>query len=236
MQVKQIAVAGAALLSALTITSAQSGNSTLSGKVSYEGTPAKQRTIDMSQEPGCAKQYAKPAQTETVITGPDNALENVVVFVSAGAADETAPAQPAVLTQKGCRYIPHVLVFQVNQELEVVNVDPTSHNIHPEPKFNREWNKLQPPGMPPIADKYARPEFIPVVCNIHPWMRGNLAVLKNSHYAVTSSDGEFKLRDLPAGKYTINAWHESYGDQSQEVTVTGGETRTVNFVFKTKPY
>jgi hypothetical protein len=234
----KIILPSAAILMALTVTIAgtEGGGGSISGKVTYEGTPAKQRTIDMSQEPSCAKQYATPVTTESVVTGPNNALENVVVYISAGAPDEPAPSQPAVLTQKGCRYAPHVTVLQVNQELEIVNEDQTFHNIHPLPKNNREWNKSQPPGAPPVEDKYARPEFIPVKCNIHPWMNGTLAVLKNSHYAVTSVQGDFKLPNLPPGNYTISAWHESYGEQTQEMTITAGESKTLNFVFKAKPY
>jgi hypothetical protein len=209
---------------------------TVSGKVTYEGTPAKQKTIDMSKEPSCAKQHATPIVTETVVTGPNNALDNVVVYVSAGAPDDAAPGQAVKFEQKGCQYIPHVLAFQVNQTLQISNDDQTSHNIHPLPKVNREWNKSQPPGTPPIEEKYDKPEFIPVKCNIHPWMHGNFAVLKNSHYAVTAEGGSFSLANLPPGKYTITAWHESYGDQSQEVTISGSETKPVNFVFKAKPY
>jgi hypothetical protein len=104
------------------------------------------------------------------------------------------------------------------------------------PSSNREWNKSQPPGAPPIEDKYARAEFIPIKCNIHPWMKGTLAVMKNSHYMITTGDGEFKLPNLAPGNYTITAWHESYGEQTQEVTITGSETKSVNFVFKAKPY
>src|SRR6202045_5378345 len=74
----------------------------VSGKVTYEGTPAKQKPIDMSKEPSCAKQYTTPPTTETVVTGPNNALENVVVYISAGAPDEAAPGKAAVFTQKGC--------------------------------------------------------------------------------------------------------------------------------------
>jgi hypothetical protein len=209
---------------------------TVSGKVTYEGTPAKQKTIDMSKEPSCAKQHATPIVTETVVTGPNNALDNVVVYVSAGAPDDAAPSQAAKFDQKGCQYLPHVLAFQVNQTLQIANDDQTSHNIHPLPKINREWNKSQPPGTPPIDEKYDKAEFIPVKCNIHPWMHGNFAVLKNSHYAVTSDGGTFSLANLPSGKYTITAWHESYGDQSQEVTISGNETKPINFVFKAKPY
>ena len=215
---------------------AQPAGGTVSGKVTYEGTPAKQKPIDMSKEPSCAKQYATPPTTETVVTGANNSLENVVVYISVGAPDEGPPTPAAVFDQKGCRYIPHVLAFQVNQELKINNDDQTSHNIHPLAKINHEWNKSQPPGTPALSEKYAQAEFIPVKCNVHPWMHGTFAVLKNSHYAISSNDGGFTLPNLPAGKYTVTAWHESYGTQTQDVTISGSETKSVNFVFKAKPY
>ena len=236
MQTRKVITAIAAGFIMMTMTSARPQNGGVSGRVTFDGTPVKSRTIDMSQEPTCAKQYSKPVTAETVVTGPENALENVVVFVSAGAPDEPPPAQPAVLVQKGCRYTPHILAFQANQDFEILNEDQTSHNVHTMPSSNREWNKSQPPGAPPIEDKYARPEFIPIKCNIHPWMKGTLAVMKNSHYMITTGDGEFKLPNLAPGNYTITAWHESYGEQTQEVTITGSETKSVNFVFKAKPY
>src|SRR5213080_5366160 len=236
MRTKQAFMAGVAILAAANMTSAVPGGGTVSGKVTYEGTPAKQKPIDMSKEPSCAKQYATPPPTETVVTGPNNSLENVVVYISAGAPDEPPPSEAVVLTQKGCRYLPHVLAFQVNQELKITNEDQTSHNIHPLAKINREWNKSQPPGTPPISEKYDKPEFISVKCNIHPWMHGWFAVVKSSHYAVSDGSGEFKLPNLPPGKYTLTAWHESYGTQTQEVTISGNETKSANFVFTAKPY
>jgi len=136
---------------------------TVSGKVTYTGTPAHQKPIDMSKEPSCAKQHSTPITTETVVTGPNNALDNVVVYVSSGAPDDgQVPSQTITYTQKGCQYIPHVLPMHVDQEFEIVNDDQTSHNIHPQPKINIEWNKSQPPGTPPIKEKYDKPEFIPV--------------------------------------------------------------------------
>jgi len=239
MHTKRGVLAGIAMLAAassLAVAGPKPAGGSVTGKVTYEGTPAKMKPIDMSKEPSCAKMYTTPQMAETVVTGASNSLENVVVYVSAGAPDDSAPATAAVFTQKGCRYIPHILAFQVNQELKIQNEDQTSHNIHPLPKLNREWNKSQPPGTPPISEKYDKAEIFPVKCNVHPWMHGTFAVMKNSHYAVTGEGGSFTLKDLPPGKYTITAYHESYGDQSQEVPITGSEAKTVNFVFKAKPY
>ena len=210
---------------------------TVSGKVNYTGTPAKPKPIDMSKEPSCAKQHATPITTETVVAGANNSLANVVVYISAGAPDEgQVPAQAVTFEQKGCQYLPHVLAMHTGQELKVVNSDQTSHNIHPLAKVNREWNKSQPPGTPPLSEKYDKEEFITVKCNVHPWMRGYFAVLKTSHYDVSKDDGGFKLPDLPPGKYTITAWHEDYGTQTADVTITGKETKDVNFTFKAKAY
>jgi plastocyanin len=226
-----------AVLTASAIALAGPSGGSVSGKVTYEGTPAKQKPIDMSKEPSCASQHATPITTETVVTGPGNSLENVVVYISAGAPDDSTPTSQAVsITQKGCQYIPHVVPMVVNQELKVINADQTSHNIHPMPKVNREWNKSQPPGTPPFSEKFDKPEFIPVKCNIHPWMHSSFVVLKNAHYALSSGDGGFTLPNLPAGKYTVTAWHEAYGEQTQDVTISGSETKTINFVFKAKPY
>jgi hypothetical protein len=67
-------------------------------------------------------------------------------------------------------------------------------------------------------------------------MHGWHLVIPTSHYGVTGEDGEFSLKGLPPGKYTITAWQEQFGTQSQDVTITGSEAKTVNFVFKATPY
>ena len=235
MPTKHVVIAGLAMLAASAAAYAGPGGGTVSGKVTYEGAPLKMKPIDMSMEPSCAKMYTTPSLAETVVTGAGNSLENVVVYVSAGAPNDVAPSNAAIFTQKGCRYIPHLLALQVSQELKITNEDQTVHNVHPQPKRNREWNKSQPPGAPPIRESYEQAEFIPVKCNVHPWMHGTLAVMPNSYYAVTGAGGTFSLANLPPGKYTITAWHESYGEQSREVTISGSETHTINFAFKSNP-
>lgn len=206
------------------------------GTVTFTGTPPKMKMIDMAKEPSCAAQHPTPIKTETVVTGPNNTLEWVVVYVSAGDQVSDAPTDKVTFTQKGCEYLPHVLAMHAGQPLEIVNADKTSHNIHPLPRLNPEWNKSQPPGSPPIETSYARPEFIAVKCNIHPWMHGYFAVLDTPHYAITGPDGNFSISGLAPGKYTLTAWQEHMGTQSQVVTVGADGNATANFVFKAMPY
>jgi plastocyanin len=215
---------------------APAGNASITGKVTYTGTPPKMKPIDMAKEPSCAKQHESPVMTENVATGPGNTLQYVVVYVSAGDSDSATPSQAVRYDQKGCQYLPHVLPMQAGQSLQIYNDDQTSHNIHPLAKVNPEWNKSQPAGSPPIDTKYDKAEFIPVKCNIHPWMHGYFVVLNTSHYAVTGQDGAFSLKGLPAGKYTVTAWQEQYGTQSQDVTVGAGESKAITFTFKALPY
>jgi len=212
------------------------GSGNIEGKVTYTGTPPKMKPIDMSKEPTCAKEHNPPETVQTVVTGPGNALEYVVVYISAGEPASPTPSQPVRFDQKGCMYTPHVLPMQVDQPLQIFTDDPFAHNIHPLPKLNPEWNKSQPAGAPPIDTKWSKPEFIPVKCNIHPWMHGYFAVLKTSYYSVTDNNGSFSLKGLPPGKYTVTAWQEQYNFQSQDVTISGNETKTANFVFKVTPY
>ncbi len=190
----------------------------------------------MSKFPDCVKLNPKPRMTEDVVTGPDNALENVVVYISGGADTiSPPPTSPAIFDQKDCHFTTHVLVLQAGQELQMSNHDPLAHNIHPMPHINREWNKILLPGTPPSSYSLDSPEFIPVKCNIHPWMHAYFIVLQTKYFAVTGEDGRYTLPELPPGKYTITAWHEVFGTQSKEITVGGGEQTSVDFVFHARP-
>ncbi|HXZ12775.1 MAG TPA: carboxypeptidase regulatory-like domain-containing protein [Candidatus Sulfotelmatobacter sp.] len=208
---------------------------TITGKVTYTGTPPKMKPIDMSKEPVCNQQHNPPEKTQTVVTGANNALEYVVVYISAGEKPSGPPSAGVRYDQKGCMYIPHVLPMLVNQDLKIYTDDPVAHNIHPLPKLNAEWNKSQPPGAPAIDAKWEKAEFIAVKCNIHPWMHGYFAVLETPHYAVTDENGNYTISGVPPGKYTLTAWQESNSPISKEVTVTAGETKA-DFTFKVLPY
>jgi plastocyanin len=211
-----------------------SGGASVTGVVRFKGTAAKPARIDMSADPYCAQAHPSGATTEEVLADANGNLENVVVYISdgLGAATFPIPSEPAVMEQKGCQYKPHVLAMRAGQKLSVVNSDGTTHNIHPMPNNNREWNVSQPKGVP-VEQVFAREEVaITVKCNIHPWMRSYIAVLKNPYFAVTGKNGSFELKDLPPGSYTIQAWHEKLGTRIQKITVAEGATPAVEFVFQ----
>jgi hypothetical protein len=214
------------------------GGTKLSGKVTLNGAPAKPKPLDLSKEPACAKMHDEnPLFSETLVLGPGNAVRNVVVYISEGAPyPGPVPTTPVLFDQQGCQYTTHVLAFRVGQEVKISNSDPLSHNVHPLAKLNREWNKIQPARTPPFAYAYENEEFIPVKCNLHPWMQGYFAVLRTPYFSVTGDDGSFVLADLPPGRYTITAWHETLGTQSREIEINmSGEPQTLNFTFPAKP-
>jgi len=214
------------------------GRTKLSGKVTLSGASAKPKPLDLSKDSACAQMHTDhPLVSESLLVGPGNAVRNVVVYITEGAPyPGPAPTTPVLFDQQGCQFTTHVLVFRVGQEIRISNSDPLSHNIHPLAKVNREWNKIQPARTPPFAYAYENEEFIPVKCNLHPWMQGYFAVVRTPYFAVTGDDGGFVLPDLPPGRYTITAWHETLGTQSHEIEINySGEPQTLNFTFTVKP-
>jgi plastocyanin/predicted small lipoprotein YifL len=203
---------------------------TVSGTVKFDGAVPKAQKIDMSQDPACKGAN----ETETVVVDNGN-LANVFIYVKDGLGNYAfdVPKDPVKLDQQGCRYHPHVLGVMAGQTVQINNDDNTTHNIHPSPKDNREWNESQPPKGAPIAKDFARQEvLIPVKCNQHPWMKMYIGVVKNPFFAVTGKDGKYELKGLPPGTYTIAAVHEKFGEQTQTVTVAAKDSKSQNFTFK----
>ena len=210
----------------------------ITGTIKFEGAKPKQARIMMDQDPVCVKKHSGPVYAEDNEVNSNGTLPNVFVYVKSGAEKYafTTPADPVTLDQDGCMYKPHVLGIMVGQQFKVVSSDATTHNIHPMPKDNREWNESQPPGAAPIEKTFARPEvMIPVKCNQHPWMRAYIGVVSNPLYSVSGTDGTFTIKGLPPGDYTIEAWSAIGGEgqtQDQKVTVAPKETKKVDFTFK----
>jgi hypothetical protein len=213
------------------------GAANLKGRVKFDGVVPKPHPINMAADPSCAKLHSAPVLTQDIVADDQGGLQNAIVFVSDGLGDRVyePPTQPAVLEQKGCMYQPHVTAMRANQPFEVVNDDPTGHNIHPMPLNNREWNKAEPPGSK-MDESFGREEVaIPVRCNIHPWMHTYVAVFKHPFFAITGKDGTFDLSNLPPGTYTIEAWQEKLGTVTQKITLGSNETKEIELVFKPRP-
>ena len=208
---------------------------TVTGTIKLDGAAPKMKVINMAAEPSCNKQHTEPAMTEDVVTGAGGTLQNVIVYLKGDFSQYSFPAAtaPTTIDQKGCQYHPHVLALMTGAPLQVTNSDPTTHNIHPVPKNNREWNESQPPGATPISQSFAREEIaVPVKCNVHPWMKAYIGVVANPYFEVTGKDGSFTIKNVPPGTYTVSAWHELYGSSEQPVTIGPSESKSVNMTFK----
>lgn len=210
----------------------------ISGTVTLAGPLPVFRPIDMSAEPACAQANPAAVLPPVVVTGANGALANVVVYVKSGLGRYRfdTPHEPTSFTQQRCMYSPRVVALMTNQTLRITNADPTVHNIHALPRENRSWNRSQQPGEPPLETSFARPELaIPIMCNVHPWMRAIVFVFDHPYFAVTQTTGAFELKNLPPGTYTIEAWHEKFGTQGQTVTLGAKESRAISFTFTTVP-
>lgn len=211
------------------------GTAVLSGKVVLNGKAPVAAKIDMSADPVCKSQHSDTVKDESVIQNADGTLQNVFIYVKSGAGNYPAPTTPVALNQKGCMYSPHVLGVQVGQPLEINNLDPTLHNVHCMAVINDAFN-LGMPTQGMKSDKtFTKPEvMVKFKCDVHGWMNCYIGVVNNPFFGVTGSDGIFKITGLPAGTYTLEAWHEKYGTSDQTVTLKDGETQTVNFTFNAK--
>ena len=215
---------------------------TISGTIAYNGAAPAPKKIDTSADPVCGQKNPNLSTEDTVVT--NGKLANVFVYIKDGAAADgtkadgyawPAPTAAVTLDQNGCHYRPHVLGLMTGQKLSITNSDPTQHNIHPTPKNNPEWNQTQPNGAPPIEKTFARAEvLIPVKCNQHPWMKAYIGVLKHPLFAVSAEDGSFTIKGVPAGTYTVAAWHEGGAtgtEKTMSVTVAANGAAKADFAF-----
>jgi hypothetical protein len=204
----------------------------ISGVIDFTGAPPAPRAIQMDSDPICAQKGSGSKSEEVVVK--DGKLQNVFVYVKSGLPNnsfEPSGPEPA-LDQSGCSYHPHVVGMHNKQKIKIVNSDQTTHNVHPLPKENREWNESQPSGVPPLIKEFTKKEIlIPVKCNIHSWMKAYIGVLDHPFFAVSAADGSFKIAGLPPGEYEIEAWHEKLGTKTMKVKVEAKGDTTAKFTY-----
>ena len=206
---------------------------TVAGRVLFEGTPPRNPSVQVGSDPICAREHAGGLTHETVVVS-NGGLENVFVYVKAGLDNYyfDTPTEPVQLDQRGCRYTPHVIGVRTGQPIEIINSDDTMHNVNAQAKVNRGFNFPQViKGLRHKRTFTAREVMVTFKCDVHPWMNAYAGVMDHPYYAVTANGGTFELKNVPAGTYSIEAWHERLGTQGQTVTIGEKESKAINFTF-----
>lgn len=217
---------------------------TIEGRVLFDGVPPPRSAINTAAEGGCASHPEEPALTETWVV--DNGrMANAIVWLvnpppqaADSAPDSTVEREPIVLAQRGCVYRPHVLGLRIGQTLRVTNEDRGRHNVRSiaRSEQNPSVNVNQAEGAAALELVFAAHEVaVPIVCDLHPWMKAWVGVFDHPYFAVTGADGSFHFGDLPPGDYEVRAWHEVLGRQSAEVRVTAHSGSRIEFHFHKQP-
>ena len=205
----------------------------ITGKITLKGTPPPEKTIPF--DPTCGKLHTSPATTTFYTVGSDGALADVFIYVKEGAKPGSAPAESVVLDQVGCQYTPYTFGIQTGQKLVIRNSDPgILHNVHvlPDPKLgNKESNQAQFKGQD-IVKTFDKPEiFLHFKCDVHEWMHSYAGVVDHPYFAVSAKDGTYKIANLPAGKYVLEAYHRKAGKLTKEITVSD-QNQAADFTFE----
>jgi len=208
----------------------------VTGTVTWDDKVPKMRPLSMDADPVCANHHTEePAVNETLVLGEGNTMANIFVQVVGGLPDKkhSPPSEPAVLDQKGCLYVPHVLAVMVDQDVKILNSDGILHNVNVSAKKNRGFNLGMPKGTTEAVKSFSEEELpIDLKCNVHPWMKAYLMVVSHPYFDVTDKDGSFAISGLPPGTYEIEAWHERAGTRKGEVTIAAdGDVKTIDFSF-----
>jgi plastocyanin len=150
-----------------------------------------------------------------------------VVYVDAIAGKTfPAPTTHPVMDQKGLLFQPHVLVVQAGTTVDFVNSDKVAHNAF-WPMFQEGAKKLPGKnlGTWPTGEKrsfkFDQPGVAPMLCNVHPEMSGYIVVTPTPYFALSDKSGNYKIDNVPDGKYNVVGWHEGTKTQSKTVAVSG---------------
>jgi plastocyanin len=213
------------------------GAADITGVITLKGTaPAEKELTPIKDDAYCSTMYPGGLPTThfyTVSAGGN--LADVIVSLKGISGKSTgASAAPVVMDQKGCLYSPQILAVQTGQKVIVKNSDNCVHNVHTLPKENAPQNMVQMPGGADLTFTFDKPEpFLKFQCDVHPWMFAWVSVYDHPYFAVTDKNGKFTIKDVPPGKYTLEAAHRKLGAQTADVEVKDtGVTQDFTFEIK----
>jgi len=206
------------------------GTSSITGSVRYEGAIPNLPPLRMDADPGCAKKHDTAVMPDVLVLGEDNALANVMVYVTSGhgGGSYAPPAEAAVLDQQGCKYTPHVISVQAGQAFKILNSDGLLHNVHGLPKLNTPFNRAMPAAVTEADYVFDKEEVFKIKCDVHPWMGAWITVTDHPFFAVSGGDGTFRISGLPAGEYTLTARHDGLGTVTRTVALEDGGEASVD--------
>lgn len=200
----------------------------ISGRVKFSGKAPTLLPLNTASVPACNHPAGIP--DESVVINSNGTLANVFVYLKGVPASSGSGEPPVVLDQVNCQYVPHVAAVQVGQTLRLKSSDPFLHNVHiadAQPPINWAFTGIQQRDC-----TFDRPGFLKVRCDVHPWMTAWVGVFDSPYFAVTGADGTFTIGNLPAGRYTLTAWQERFGEVSQPITVAPDGTVSAEIEFK----
>ncbi len=205
----------------------------LSGTVHLEGPRPERSVVKMQADPPCVTLHqGREVLSERELVAKTGAIQNVFVYIKEGPPLVEPVEGKATLDQQGCVFVPRVQGMLAGQTLEIVNSDPCTHNVRSFARKNRPFNISQPRGGT-RQKSMTRPEHpVKLKCDIHPWMSAYVFVMEHPFFAVTGPDGVFQIDGLPAGRYTLAAWHERYGELTKSIVVSEEERPEIQFRFK----
>ena len=190
---------------------------TIKGTVVLKGTTPELKKLAVTIDQYVCGKEKKP---EDLVLSPQGGIRSAVVWLDKPPAAAGGEAMPSTtpMDQKECMFAPRVVVVPAGGKIDFLNSDRLLHNLHAMPTANPPFNRTQPKGRT-ITIAFSHPEIIRVTCDLHSWMRGWVVVAEHPFYALTNGAGEFELRGLPAGRYTLKIWQERLGTVSRDVVV-----------------
>jgi hypothetical protein len=208
---------------------APQGGGTVRGLVTFKGTPPAATPIDPGTDPNCDGMNL----VDQPVAVKDGKLANVLVRVQGNVPGQptTPPSSMVVVDQNRCTYLPRVQGAVAGQPLVLMNSDGTLHNVRGMAGKKQLFNVTQPPLKTKEAQPPADAEIIRLKCDIHPWMTAFVLMSPHPYFSTTSEDGAFTLQGVPPGTYTLEAWHETLGTKTAQVTVKEGQEAQVSFEF-----